>query len=274
MPFPTPTAITNMLAARPVSTVTAVVGPLGPGGSKGPGRGPWTMTVGLTAWRDGDGPVIAEPVTLRKMVGDDELNDLQRALPADSVVRFRARVGPPADPGGPPRQALLEEALGPADDADLAALLAESKKPVTRDDPRFGPLTLDRRFGTWEAETTWAGDPVTLTLETDERDGGEDYAAALRNAHTLWADEAAWAGRVVACVVDHCLDSKNDNWLGDDEEPLTEAQFVDRLAIDTVTAAPDGGLGFWFDDGDLFWGHSIMVEATLEGGPTDAGIHG
>ncbi|TWU34194.1 hypothetical protein [Novipirellula artificiosorum] len=30
----------------------------------------------------------------------------------------------------------------------------------------------------------------------------------------------------------------------------------------------------WFDDGDLFWGHAIMVSGDVENGPDDAGIHG
>ena len=256
-------------AAEPVSAVAGVVDPLGAGGARGPGGGPWTMTVDLLAWREADGPVVAEPLTLRKEeVGDAELRRLQAAIRPDAVTRFRARVGPPGRDG---RRALLEEVLGPAEDAELAAVLAELQKPVVREDPRFGRLTFDRRFETWQGRAVWAGDRVTLTLEAG---GGKDVDAALGTARALWDDEAAWAARVTDYAADALLDAKNDNWLGEDESALTAEQFVARLTPQEVVAAPGGEFTVWFDDGDLFWGHAVCIGGTLSDGPTFADTPG
>jgi hypothetical protein len=32
---------------------------------------------------------------------------------------------------------------------------------------------------------------------------------------------------------------------------------------------PDGAFEFWHNDGDLFWGHSILIVGSLEEGLTD-----
>lgn len=56
------------------------------------------------------------------------------------------------------------------------------------------------------------------------------------------------------------------------EKPLTAAQFLKRMKLQSVNADPDGSFAFWHDDGDLFWGHSIQVTGNLKGRP-DGGGH-
>ena len=65
-----------------------------------------------------------------------------------------------------------------------------------------------------------------------------------------------------------------DSWLEEDEEELDAEKFEARLELESIEVRPDGEFCFWFEDGDLFWGHSITVEGTLEGGPEQADIQG
>ena len=49
---------------------------------------------------------------------------------------------------------------------------------------------------------------------------------------------------------------------------------MSRMELDAVQIYEDGAFDFWFNDGDLFWGHSIHVTGSLESGPEDAQMEG
>ena len=88
------------------------------------------------------------------------------------------------------------------------------------------------------------------------------------------ADQEEWNRRVLARASEDLLELKNDSWLEEDEEELDAEKFEARLELESIEVRPDGEFCFWFEDGDLFWGHSITVEGTLEGGPEQADIQG
>ena len=76
------------------------------------------------------------------------------------------------------------------------------------------------------------------------------------------------------------LDQAND-WAQDaaeneEEEPeeITREQFMERLELDAVQISADGRFEFWFNDGDLFWGHAIHVTGSLDQGPESAQMEG
>ena len=75
------------------------------------------------------------------------------------------------------------------------------------------------------------------------------------------------------------LELAND-WASDggceehEPEEITREQFMERLEPDAVQISGDGSFDFWFNDGALFWGHSIHVTGSLEGGPEKAEMEG
>jgi hypothetical protein len=67
---------------------------------------------------------------------------------------------------------------------------------------------------------------------------------------------------------------KNDVWLEDGEDPVTEKTFLESISIKALSISDDGrSFDVYYDDGDLFWGHSIVCTVndnkieyvTLEG---------
>lgn len=98
--------------------------------------------------------------------------------------------------------------------------------------------------------------------------------AVLRRAHALWNDAAGWHARVLDRTVADLLDLKNDTWLDEDEKTVTADEFTQRIALQSVGIDGNGAFEFCFADGDLFWGHAIMVRGTLEEGPTATNIAG
>lgn len=46
------------------------------------------------------------------------------------------------------------------------------------------------------------------------------------------------------------------------------------MTLEAIQVDGEGGFEFWFDDGDLFYGHSIHVAGNLEKGPDWAQMEG
>lgn len=70
------------------------------------------------------------------------------------------------------------------------------------------------------------------------------------------------------------LELKNEIWLGEGETTVTAEGFPDRMTLDSIEIDGDGNIAFWHDDGDLFWGHTITIEVTLQDGIRHAALYG
>ncbi|MCB9766027.1 MAG: DUF2262 domain-containing protein, partial [Alphaproteobacteria bacterium] len=151
------------------------------------------------------------------------------------------------------------------------AVREELLKPVRVEDPQLGVLTLNRALGWYEGEIAWCARTVPLKVSPEAPERPE---AALDVARALAADAERWRDRVEDFAVQALLGLKNDNWLEDDEAPVDEAGFKARMTLTSITADEGGTFSFWHDDGDLFWGHAILVTGDLDTGPTDADIPG
>ena len=49
---------------------------------------------------------------------------------------------------------------------------------------------------------------------------------------------------------------------------------MDALTVESIGIGSDGTYTVFYDDGDLFWGHVIIVSGSLDGGPDDTTIAG
>ena len=96
--------------------------------------------------------------------------------------------------------------------------------------------------------------------------------------HTLMERQEEWDQRVRALAAEKLLSLAND-WAQEPEEDrepeeITRDQFMERMELDAIQVYEDGAFEFWFNDGDLFWGHSIHVTGSLANGPEEAQMEG
>jgi hypothetical protein len=165
---------------------------------------------------------------------------------------------------------VLVEHLGfDESDAELARHVEFLRTPVTLTDPVLGTFTLDRRLDRFTTDVTWNGSPVSLNLSVSAK-----VDECLRTARSLSENQTEWDERIREFVVKKLLPLKNDTWLEEGEAALTSKEFENRLSLDVITSAPDGAFDFWFDDGDMFWGHAIEVWGTLAEGAKSAHLAG
>ena len=252
-------------------SILAVTGAGGFGGSRPQENGPWLAVLELTAWKEEDSeePAHREKAQL-VAVADDRLMDyLRRRVRGDSVFQIMVR---PSEDG---KQFLMTELPQPEIDPEMKAILEEQKKPVSIWVPELGTFTLNRLVNWFEAEVEWLGQPTRLDIDREE-----DWDACVEQAKALMADQKGWDEKVRSFAADQLLEQAND-WAQDaagneDGEPeeITREQFMERLELDAVQISADGRFEFWFNDGEMFWGHSIHVTGSLDQGPESAQMEG
>ena len=244
--------------------ITGIVHPMG-AGAQSPG-GLWTLHFSLEAWRGADGIIRSTRLVIQRTSHDEEVSALMDRINATRIISAHVRY---TGEGFAELLKLVDVDL-PADDP-LVVRAAELARPVTRQDARFGTLTLNRALEMWEGKAVWAGDTIDIHLEAVNED---TLVPVLATAGALWDDQAGWSERIQAYAVEELLEMKNDGWLDEGEAPLTPAQFLARMRLTAISNSPDGSFTFWHDDGELFSGHTIQIMGSLREGPTYADIAG
>ena len=233
-------------------SILAVTGAGGFGGSRPQENGPWLAVLELTAWKEEDSeePAHREKTQLVALADDKLMDYLRRRVRGDSVFQIMVR---PSEDG---KQFLMTELPQPEIDPEMKAILEEQKKPVSIWVPELGTFTLNRLVNWFEAEVEWLGQPARLDIDREED----------------------WDEKVRAFAAQELLDQAND-WArdaaeGEEPEEITREQFMERLELDAVQISAGGRFEFWFNDGDLFWGHAIHVTGSLDQGPEMAQMEG
>lgn len=244
--------------------IMAVTGPNGFVDGKLEGETLWTAAVALTAWREEDGPIHREPAWLLALADDTLMKYLRRQARGDSIIQARVR---PSEDG---KRFLLVDLPQPVMEPELKAILEEQKKPVSTWVPGLGTFTLVRGLGWFEAEVDWLGRTVRLDIDQEE-----DWEACVASAKALLGGAGDWDRRVRELAADQLLSQAND-WAGDaledgDEIPaVTPEDFLVHMELDAIQVSGDGGLKFWFNDEDLFFGRAVCVTGSLSAGPLTA----
>ncbi|MDD7294993.1 MAG: DUF2262 domain-containing protein [Oscillospiraceae bacterium] len=162
-------------------------------------------------------------------------------------------------------------------DPRLDAMQARLKQPIVIEDA-MGKFFLNRQFSCFESDVDWLGTSCNVLLNTDEEDG-ETAEKALEKFHMLYADLTGWDHRFRAYAAEKLVEGAND-WLqdeleeGEEADPITEEDFARRIVISMIAIEADGSITVYYDDDDMFWGHTIVVSINQNGEMTDADIAG
>lgn len=248
--------------------ITGLVGADGAAGVKGR-SGPWDLVIHLAAWKDPAGAIHREGMRVEIPVSEEALRPQMDAIKAYSILGLRLRIA--EHPSGRTQGRGSVIPVTGVQDAALSRIASELRKPVVISDPVLGDFTLDRAVGWFRGKTAWGGNQVELDLSANEHAEAE---RCLEVARALWNDQSAWSAKIADYAAAQLLELKNESWLDEGEPPATPDAFKSRMSLESVLVYPDGAFDFWHDDGDLFWGHAIMVSGSLAKGPTDVEISG
>src|SRR5262249_30572895 len=150
------------------------------------------------------------------------------------------------------RAKLVELLATDEHDEELSAYAAELQRPVTFEHALLGALTLDRGLDCWETRIVWNGSMVGLVINVPDE---ADARVVADGTQELLRESAAWDVRIRERAAVDLLELAND-WGEESGAVVTPAEFTSRLTLEEITLEWDGAFSFWFDDGDLFLGHS------------------
>lgn len=120
-------------------------------------------------------------------------------------------------------------------------------------DAFLGRLTYDESLDWYEGRV---GDGVPIYINTDEESRPDSVLAYAR--HVL-ADLPGLDRRARQTAASHLLKLKNETWLEEDEPPVSTEEFQARLTLESITFYPDKTAEVFYADGDLFWGHTVLL---------------
>lgn len=151
--------------------------------------------------------------------------------------------------------------------------VAKRKKPKAKTiKTDFSTLTLDKEYQmSFQGNGKWTDKKIKLNFEVDQN--GE-IELGINTARILLNKQAEWDEKIKSYAAKNLLKLKNESWLDEDEKKLTSLQFKERMTVESITFYEDGSFEFIFDDGDLFWGHSIQVSGSIQEGLTQALFQG
>jgi hypothetical protein len=137
----------------------------------------------------------------------------------------------------------------------------------------LGEFAYDEGLAWYEGSVNWAGEKASLSLSAESP---AELPASIDTICRLLDQAATLHSKLIVSLTDELLPLKNGEWFNPerDAQPYTPETFAAALRIERITAFPDGSAEFYFEDGGLFFGHTLIasidglsgeIEATLAG---------
>lgn len=127
--------------------------------------------------------------------------------------------------------------------------------------PNLGLLRYNNECDWYEGQVILGDRVLSISLETDE--AGKIVYTLLERLNRLVAQLEEYAENAKDYAVDELLELKDEAWLDEDEKPLTPEQFKTRMVLESIAISSAGDVKFYHDDGNLFFGHCILI--TMDG---------
>ena len=241
--------------------VIGVVSPRNDGGGvQSAGEEHWLFSFAISPWRDSNGLIHETELIVRKdKITQLEMRNLMSNTKALNIVKLNVKSKGNISKSENQPAELLEILEIVYDDVELNRLAKELQIPVILTDSFFGKFTLDRRVDWWETKYKWKEKEISLNVSAET----EEIEKVIEYAKLVCLNQNVWTEKIELCAVKNLLDVKNSSWLEEDELDLTEDEFRRRLTLESIIVKDLGDIEFWFNDGDLFWGHSILVRGNL-----------
>lgn len=159
----------------------------------------------------------------------------------------------------------------------LEAVWKKYQKPVAIEDQVLGMLGLNRNFEQLEGEVLWNGAKISLFLGVNLEDRAT-WNTVRSIGQKVVADSEVWDKSMRKFAAKELAELANQ-WKASDEEDenaalITEEAFAERIALSELSLTYEGDFTAYYDDDDLFWGHSIEVCGSLQNGIESANIVG
>lgn len=213
----------------------------------------------LDAIRFPDGTLYKKEVVVRSEGSEEYLSSFIPIEPK-SIVQLKIKFTDEfEDIQG---QALLEEVVDHQHvDKELENYREFLQKPLIITAPIVGKMTYDRSVNWYSGFKYIFFRKVEINLSPESEESVEDLfpklKLVLQNLHKLNRIAKRFAANSL-------LDHKNTAWAENWYERVNPFLFKLRMSLNSVSINDDNTVEFWYNDGELFAGHSIKVVANKD----------
>ena len=157
---------------------------------------------------------------------------------------------------------------------ELEEILAEYRKPIVLQDDVLGELTYDKQIKSFEGNIAWLGGKIHISLYVD-KDNKSGITKAKKALKILVSEQKKWDADLRSFAAKK-LTKLACEWAESEEEAaeITEESFAKRISLSLIWMTSGGSFSAYFDDDDLFFGHSITVCGSPKKGIISADIEG
>ncbi|MDZ7957127.1 MAG: DUF2262 domain-containing protein [Aulosira sp. DedQUE10] len=142
-----------------------------------------------------------------------------------------------------------------------------SKQTIKND--ILGELIWDSKLDWWSSQVEiYPGNIVNLSFDADDAETPTVIELVCHSFTRLQEQEA----NLRRCAANQLLDLYNDSWNNGDE--IDCQTFMKLIKLAEVHINSDGNANLYYDDGELFGGHVIIVSIDCDGAFTDVEIAG
>ncbi|MBH8565501.1 DUF2262 domain-containing protein [Nostoc sp. CENA67] len=135
----------------------------------------------------------------------------------------------------------------------------------------LGELRYDTKFDWYESQVVFYETQLSISLSIEDNDKIESI---LTRASSVVRHLKNYAKNAEEYAVKKLLELKNKTWLYEDETFLTSEEFKNRIILEGLVFSPDGEVEFYYNDGNLFFGHCILITMDKDNCFIDASISG
>lgn len=135
----------------------------------------------------------------------------------------------------------------------------------------LGYLQYDTECDWYESQVAFSETQISISLSIEDNAKVESMftraSSVVRQLKHYSKDAKEYA-------VEQLLKLKNETWLDEDDKFLTSEEFKNQMALEGLVFSPDGEVEFYYNDGNLFSGHCILITMDKDSCFIDASIFG
>lgn len=247
---------------------TIIIGESGVGGLGNPVSTTVLLYIGYTG---ADGEVIKKRGRVLIPSTGEDYNKYRKAVKSYQIIQILGDKVERDNSDSPDFE--VEQILNLSAEPTVSekSFLENEQAEVKFNDEKFGEFVLNKSVDWFEGKITLNDKNVRVTLDKKEN---------ISTLYKIEENSDDFIDKASGYAAQKLLDLGNewyeDAWEEDEGDfiPLTIETFKEKISLDIIEVSDDGEFEFWYNDGDIFWGHVICVRGTIKDGFTYASMEG
>lgn len=133
-------------------------------------------------------------------------------------------------------------------------------------DPTFGRLEWNEQYEWYSTQVRLtSGQEVSISMPTD-------VPAAIEHIRRVYEYIQDHEISIRELAANCLLELHNEAW--NEGKKIDNHEFINRMELEAITFYEDGSSELYYKDGDLFWGHCILIALDNFGHFQEASIAG